>query len=105
MADGTFINTLNATLDSIDKAFRPTYDGYQFTGPPRFQDFRRSDDVEDRRRQSYYQNPVADPAPPDIVGQEQGSGFDYDYLSSVIRIALGQSNPLSIAAGINDIKQ
>jgi hypothetical protein len=74
-------------------------------GPPRFRDFRRSDDVEDRRLQRYSQNPVVDPADQEVVGREQGTGFDYDYLSEVIRMWHGQSDPLSIAAGINDIEQ
>jgi hypothetical protein len=93
----TFIDDLNATLSNFDTVW------LRGLGPPRFQDFRPSDNIEDRRRQHYY-NLAVDPPPQEIVGREQGTGFDYDYLSFFIRAALGVSNPLSIEAGINNIK-
>jgi hypothetical protein len=107
----TGTHPLANALDLIDKLLRPSYDGYQFGGQPRFQDFRRSDDVEDRRRQSYYQSVKSNPTPEEhpeyeFTGREQGTNFDYDYLSYVVRAGLLTStgpNPLSLAAGINDI--
>jgi hypothetical protein len=118
LADGTFVNDLNATLANIDAVRTPsrflngaddggrlaTYGGTGVYSGGAYDAFRRSDDIEDRRRQKYSQNPAA---PPEIVGREQGTDFDYYYLSSVIQSALGVPNnsALSIAAGINDIKQ
>src|SRR5665213_72909 len=72
--------------------------------------FRRSDDIEDRRRQKYSQNPVA-VVDYGAVGREQGTGFDYDYLSMVIRnnyynfFKQGDDSPspLAVDAGINNI--
>jgi hypothetical protein len=61
-------------------------------GPPRFQDFRRSDDIEDRRKQ-YSQNPQGPPT--NITFEQAWSTFADDMLRG--------TSPLSKALGIDDI--
>ena len=62
-------------------------------GPSRFQDFRRSDDIEDRRKQKYSQNPQGPPT--NITFQQAWSSLTDDMLRG--------TSPLSKALGIGSI--